>query len=330
MAQQFATELQLNHWVQQAALDYEQINTAFYLAGRIAPEVPVQARFGQFWENMHGRNYLVDPGRAPGAKAGKVELKFQAGASYQTEHKEHREAVTDEEVEASQMEFGLDRFRAAAENLTALQLANVEAKVTALFMSCDWYTRDYDATLGYYDDYSDQVVTLTSGDHWNQSTSHPFEQIMAAREWFSKNSYVVPNTLIIPEVTALYLREHPDYKSEYSVLKDMFAIGDVNVQIRGLDVVVARAKVGKADGTLVPYCQDVWIGRVDSWGGTFMGHAAQPIYTNGHAVGTRIVRDEDTYSSDVISSYGERAAIIPRVGGSVAGFLIHNPLEAGA
>lgn len=321
--------LELQKWVTTAIQDYDAQDPALYLADTLAPRVAVKGRFGVMVEAISGQRVLTNASRARGAEPGKGQSGYQKGATYQVEHLVWAEDVTKEDRESAQSEFGLDIFGAKGTFCKSMIDDWREALVCSRYISVDPNTYDYDATLGYYSNYSTQVVTLTGTDHWNDAASEPFVKILNARSWFATNTKVIPNTVIIPEKVGMYLREHPDYKAEFGTNQDLFAIGAVNPMIRDLKVIVARQKLNLPNGTTVnAFGNNVWIGRVEPFnmGGTYMGHALQAELIGGES-GVRVDYNQKSRVHTVEVSDGEIDVVTPKLNGSVSGYLIRNVLE---
>ncbi len=319
-------ELAVTQYVEGALLSWATNGGVGYIADQVIGKVTVGKTEGKLLERDASGTYTTISKRAPGDGAGEVESGFKAGASYQTEDRTLKERVTEEDRAAASGEFGIDAYRVAAEGIVERWMNEREQLVSALFRSTDPYSRVYSAALGHYASYSNQVVTLTGTSHWDNSASKPFTDLKTARLWFSANSYQVPNTIIIPEKVAIYLREHPDYISEYGEQRDLQEVAALHGSLRGLNVLTPTAKGTDALGATVPYWgNDVWIGRIDPG---MRGFAVEVEYSGG-SKGVKVWPDPypDRKTDYVQVEFGQYDWVVPQAGGSTCGYLIRNVIS---
>ena len=309
---------------------YEQ-NVQNFLADMLAPRVGVDKDQGKWFEDDDSGNLFTDARRAPGAPAGEVTSGVIDGVSYQTQDYTLKEKVTDEDLRKARTEFGLDVYQMKAQKLATRGLIQNDRRVIALYRSLNWETWAYDATLGVYESYGNQVSTLTGVNRWDSTSADPFGNIETAKEWFAENTVIEPNVIIIPDVVGYKLRETTAWKAEYGT-RDLFAETgpEAVTMIRGLKPLIAKAKFKSTiGGAWVPFMgTDCWIGRVEPYSAQYKGLAVRPTL-NGGKQGITVWRDgaQDTNTAYVQAHYGEDDVIQTKSGGSESGYLLRTVIS---
>lgn len=324
------SELELTQYqVGQGILSWNRQNAATFVASQVAPEYAVTVKEGKLVEDDVTENILTDMARSPGQAPGEVESEVNAGQPFVTTDYALREVITQEDIDSAASAFGMDVAAQKGAKLAKRWAILQEAYVSSLFRSVNAFTRAYGTTMACYDSYGNQVVTLAGAQHWNLSTSTPFDDISTALKWFSDNNSVQPNVIIVPEGVALRLRENADYKSEYSMIVDQQPIGGLVRNIRGLNVITPSARYGDKTGEHLIWGTDVWIGYVDGFGNGTSGHAVR-VHQTGQDEGLMVYPDPDVGKRAVKVQVrnGKWDFKVSKLGGSVAGYLIRNAISA--
>lgn len=318
--------------VQGAILSWESNNGMGYIADQVVGRYNSNSRKGLLMEKDAADTALRSSVRSPGGEAVEVESGYKDGNPFHCKDRTRKERVPIEELQAAADDFALDVYGEKAATLTEQWYNEREALVASLFCNTDPLTGEYSAALASanYASTANQIVSLALTEQWSDAANcDPFGDIKTARLWFAKNSFVTPNTVIIPEDVALNLRETTAYKAEYGD-RDLQAVANIDPILRGLRVLIPSAKVENKAGSMRYLWENkVWIGNIDSGAPqrAFRGHAVEVTYTKGDT-GVRVWDDPspDKKTSYVQVMNGELDWIIARKGGSHSGYLLTDVL----
>jgi hypothetical protein len=204
-----------------------------YVAKRIFPNIPGRTQTGKVfridvWEETKRDFHDI---RAPGAQADEMDIKTDAGISYNCEDHARTGYVTDEEKKQAATPLA-PAVNKVWQLVTGLELKKEKRLKDQLETAFASKKKTFDGTAGkyYFDDY-------TNGD--------PIVELITAIKTMKSNDGLVPNVLVCDEAWVRAVMNHPDFQARVTntlmpsqVTARLQASAQLIAEILGLEEVV--------------------------------------------------------------------------------------------
>lgn len=299
-----------------------------FQSDRLCPKFADKRQHGKWMFADDSAALWVDTTAADSSVGAELRNDLIPGADFVTKPHKVSGFITASDLEAAQTELGIDvvAYEIAAK---VRQLKLDEAmQVYAKFRSINPKTRVYDDTLGYYQDYTHQVIDA-SGAQWTTSSVDPLKTILVAyNNLMTIGSPVEPNVLVLNSLALKVLRDNPQWASQYRVDEDRQPILIVpGSKARGLEIIELpeRYKASNESSASLCWGADVWIGYLEPYNKGYAGPFLEAV--NGPMEPSAMVFPEPDrrLKQDIIAVDGPKYDVfVPRTTGNRAGVLIQN------